>query len=146
MEFGIFSNGERTNQLAADTYYEDVYEIVTADKLGLKEAWVSEHVPRGDGSSRPDTVPVADLLICKSGALTKRSGRRRDVDARHRRRQQHRGASGADERSYRADPQVLDGTRAIRLEWRLLHGQGHQYPAQAVPEAVAVDRCGQQQR
>jgi alkanesulfonate monooxygenase SsuD/methylene tetrahydromethanopterin reductase-like flavin-dependent oxidoreductase (luciferase family) len=71
MEFGIFSNGERTNQLAAETYDEDVYEIVTADKLGLKEAWVSEHVPRGDGSSRPDTVPVADLLICKAGALTK---------------------------------------------------------------------------
>jgi phosphoribosylpyrophosphate synthetase len=38
MEFGIFSNGERTNQLAAETYDEDVYEIVTADKLGLKEA------------------------------------------------------------------------------------------------------------
>jgi len=71
MEFGIFSNGERSNQLAADTYDEDLYEIQVADKLGLKEAWVSEHVPRGDGSSRPDTVPVADLLICKAAAITK---------------------------------------------------------------------------
>ena len=71
MEFGIFSNGERANQLAADSYDEDLYEIVVADKLGLKEAWVSEHVPRGDGSSRPDTVPVADLLICKAAAVTK---------------------------------------------------------------------------
>jgi alkanesulfonate monooxygenase SsuD/methylene tetrahydromethanopterin reductase-like flavin-dependent oxidoreductase (luciferase family) len=68
---GIFSNGERANQLAADTYDEDLHEIVAADKLGMKEAWVSEHVPRGDGSTRPDTVPVADLLICKAAALTR---------------------------------------------------------------------------
>lgn len=71
MEFGLFSNGERGNTLAADTYDEDLFEIVTADKLGFREVWVSEHVGRSRGT-RPDTVPVADLLICKAAALTKR--------------------------------------------------------------------------
>ena len=41
MEFGLFSNGERMNQLALKTYDEDLFEVATADKLGFQEAWIS---------------------------------------------------------------------------------------------------------
>lgn len=67
MEFGLFSNGERRNTVAARSWREDVYEIVQADRLGFSEAWISEHV----GGSRPDALPCADLLICKAAALTR---------------------------------------------------------------------------
>src|SRR5438094_7446232 len=68
MEFGLFSNGERGNRLAADTYDEDLLEVITADKLGFKEAWISEHpsLPR-----RPDVVACADIFIAKASAMTK---------------------------------------------------------------------------
>lgn len=68
MEFGLFSNGERRNKIAAFSWEEDIFEIVAAEKLGFTEAWISEHV----GGSRPDALPAADLLICKAAALTKR--------------------------------------------------------------------------
>src|SRR5216110_2143084 len=70
MDFGLFSNGERTNKLAADTYDEDLYEVMLADRLGFKEAWISEHVGRSTGG-RADTLPVADMFIIKAAALTK---------------------------------------------------------------------------
>jgi alkanesulfonate monooxygenase SsuD/methylene tetrahydromethanopterin reductase-like flavin-dependent oxidoreductase (luciferase family) len=73
MEFGIFSNGERSNQLAAETYDEDLHEIGTTDKLGLKEAWVSEHVPRSDGSTRlasVSAVPRPTRCRCEVSATT----------------------------------------------------------------------------
>ena len=41
LEFGIFSNGERGNRLAADTYDEDMLEVLFADRLGMTEAWIS---------------------------------------------------------------------------------------------------------
>jgi hypothetical protein len=41
LEFGIFSNGERGNRLAADTYDEDMFEVLVADRLGMTEAWIS---------------------------------------------------------------------------------------------------------
>jgi alkanesulfonate monooxygenase SsuD/methylene tetrahydromethanopterin reductase-like flavin-dependent oxidoreductase (luciferase family) len=44
MRFGIFSNGQRNNSVAAITYAEDLYEVVLADKLGFEEAWISEHI------------------------------------------------------------------------------------------------------
>lgn len=70
MEFGLFSNGERGNPIARTTYDEDLAEIIHADKLGMDEAWISEH---GTFLSweKPDTLPSADLLICKAAALTK---------------------------------------------------------------------------
>jgi alkanesulfonate monooxygenase SsuD/methylene tetrahydromethanopterin reductase-like flavin-dependent oxidoreductase (luciferase family) len=73
MEFGIFSNGDRANRLAADSYDEDLWEIVQADKLGFTEAWVSEHLARGTGDriSHSDILPVADAMICKAAAVTK---------------------------------------------------------------------------
>ena len=69
MEFGLFSNGERGNPVAQTTYDEDLAEIVYADGLGVAEAWISEH---GTFLSweKPDTLPSADLLICKAAALT----------------------------------------------------------------------------
>jgi alkanesulfonate monooxygenase SsuD/methylene tetrahydromethanopterin reductase-like flavin-dependent oxidoreductase (luciferase family) len=67
MKFGIFSNGMRTNKLAADSYESDLEEIVAADKLGYREAWVSEHF----GAWFPDTVAFADLLIAKAAGMTK---------------------------------------------------------------------------
>jgi alkanesulfonate monooxygenase SsuD/methylene tetrahydromethanopterin reductase-like flavin-dependent oxidoreductase (luciferase family) len=43
---------------------------VHADALGMTEAWISEH---GTFLSweKPDTLPCADLFICKAAALTK---------------------------------------------------------------------------
>jgi len=67
MKFGIFSNGMRTNKLAADSYDADLTEIVAADRLGYHEAWVSEHL----GAWFPDTVALADLLIAKAAGVTK---------------------------------------------------------------------------
>lgn len=71
MEFGIFSNGTRNRAVAADSYDEDLYEIMLVDKLGFQEAWISEHL-RGPGGGRRDTLSAADLFICKAAALTKR--------------------------------------------------------------------------
>jgi alkanesulfonate monooxygenase SsuD/methylene tetrahydromethanopterin reductase-like flavin-dependent oxidoreductase (luciferase family) len=71
MEFGLFSNGERNGTVAADSYDEDLYEIVLADRLGFQEAWISEHL-RGLFATRPDALSRADLFVCKAAALTKR--------------------------------------------------------------------------
>lgn len=70
MEFGLFLNGERHNEIAKATYDEDLEEVVLADELGFEEAWISEH---GTFLSweKPDTMPCADLFICKAAALTK---------------------------------------------------------------------------
>ena len=70
MDFGLFSNGERTNKVAADSYDEDLYEVMLADRLGVKEAWISEHVGRSYGG-RADTLPVADMFIVKAAAMTR---------------------------------------------------------------------------
>ncbi|HZT07572.1 MAG TPA: LLM class flavin-dependent oxidoreductase [Chloroflexota bacterium] len=70
MEFGIFSNGERRNAVAADSYDEDLYEIQLVDRAGFREAWISEHL-RGVQYTRPDALSAADLFICKAAALTK---------------------------------------------------------------------------
>lgn len=70
MEFGLFSNGERDNAIAKTTYDEDLDEIVHADALGMHEAWISEHGTLLSWE-KPDTMPSADLLICKAAALTK---------------------------------------------------------------------------
>ncbi len=67
MDFGIFSeSGHRTQPMAAQAFDEDLAEVVLADKLGVKEAWIAEpnHV-------RPNTVTHASLLMSKAAALTK---------------------------------------------------------------------------
>jgi alkanesulfonate monooxygenase SsuD/methylene tetrahydromethanopterin reductase-like flavin-dependent oxidoreductase (luciferase family) len=70
MQIGLFTNGNRNNALAKTSYDEDLHEIILADRLGLSEAWISEH-----GTflafQAPDQLPSADLFICKAAALTK---------------------------------------------------------------------------
>jgi alkanesulfonate monooxygenase SsuD/methylene tetrahydromethanopterin reductase-like flavin-dependent oxidoreductase (luciferase family) len=70
MQIGLFSNGERHNQVAKVTYDEDLAEVILADELGLQEAWISEH---GTFVSfhAPDQLPCADPFICKAAVLTK---------------------------------------------------------------------------
>jgi alkanesulfonate monooxygenase SsuD/methylene tetrahydromethanopterin reductase-like flavin-dependent oxidoreductase (luciferase family) len=60
MEFGLFSQHHRPGRAVADAYEEDALEIVSADQLGYREAWISEHA-----------FP-AELLICKLAGLTER--------------------------------------------------------------------------
>jgi len=67
MEVGLFSNGIRHRQTAADAYREDLHEVLVADEAGFKQAWIAEHI----GLHRPDTLPVPDLLIAKAAGLTK---------------------------------------------------------------------------
>ena len=43
MEFGIFSNGIRPHTSAGRTYEQDICEIVLADRLGFRDAYISEH-------------------------------------------------------------------------------------------------------
>lgn len=67
MQFGIFSNGQRHNTRAADTFAEDLWEIAEADRLGYDVAWISEH-----WAIRQDVVSTTDVLIGKAAAMTKR--------------------------------------------------------------------------
>ncbi|MGZ8530594.1 MAG: hypothetical protein ACXWYM_08565 [Candidatus Binatia bacterium] len=70
MHIGLFSNGERGNQVARISYEEDLHEVIVADELGIPEAWISEH-GTFVGYQSPDQLPCADPFICKAAALTK---------------------------------------------------------------------------
>ncbi len=72
MEFGIFSNGFRPHTTASQTYEEDLAEIVLADQLGFRDAYISEHHGEPVYIAKVDTLPVPELLMCKAAALTKR--------------------------------------------------------------------------
>ena len=72
MEFGIFSNGFRPHTSAAQTYQEDLSEIVLADQLGFRDVYISEHHGEPIYIDKVDTLPVPELLMCKAAALTKR--------------------------------------------------------------------------
>src|SRR5262245_39943655 len=72
MEFGIFSNGFRPHTKAAQSYELDIREIVLADELGFRDAYISEHHGEAPYINRVDTIPVPELLMCKAAALTKR--------------------------------------------------------------------------
>lgn len=69
MRIGLFSNGERLNQVAKISYDEDLHEVIVADELGIDEAWISEHGTFISYHS-PDQLPCADPFICKAAALT----------------------------------------------------------------------------
>ena len=71
MEFGIFSNGFRPHTTAQQTYDEDLHEIVLADQLGFRVAFISEHHGEPVYIDRVDTLPVPELLMCKAAALTR---------------------------------------------------------------------------
>lgn len=72
MHFGIFSNGFRPHTTAAQTYEEDIQEIVLADKLGFRDAYISEHHGEPPYINRVDTIPMPELLMCKAAGLTSR--------------------------------------------------------------------------
>ena len=70
MHFGIFSNGFRPHTTAAQSYDEDIREIVLADKLGFRDVYISEHHGEPPYINRVDTIPVPELMMCKAAALT----------------------------------------------------------------------------
>jgi len=72
MEFGIFSNGFRPHTTAAQTYQEDLAEIVLADQLGFRDVYISEHHGEPVYIDKVDTLPVPELLMGKAAALTRR--------------------------------------------------------------------------
>ena len=72
MEFGIFSNGFRSHTSAGQTYDADIAEIVLADQLGFRDAYISEHHGEIPFIDKVDTIPAPELMICKAAALTKR--------------------------------------------------------------------------
>ena len=49
MDFGIFSNGFRRHGIAGDSYDEDIREIVLAEQLGFRDAYISD-LERSDKS------------------------------------------------------------------------------------------------
>ena len=72
MEFGLFSNGFRPHiTAAAQTYEEDIAEIVHADQLRFRVAFISEHHGEPVYIDKVDTIPVPELMMCKAAALTK---------------------------------------------------------------------------
>ncbi len=71
MEFGIFSNGFRPHTSAAQTYAEDIQEIVLADRLGFRDAYISEHHGEPPYIGTVDTIPAPEFMMCKAAALTK---------------------------------------------------------------------------
>jgi alkanesulfonate monooxygenase SsuD/methylene tetrahydromethanopterin reductase-like flavin-dependent oxidoreductase (luciferase family) len=71
MEFGVFSNGFRPHTSAAQTYQEDLAEIILADQLGFRDCYISEHHGEPVYIGKVDTLPVPELLMCKAAALTK---------------------------------------------------------------------------
>jgi limonene 1,2-monooxygenase len=71
VEFGIFSNGFRPHSTAAESYAEDIREIVLADELGFRDAYISEHHGEPPHIGKVDTIPVPDLIICKAAGLTR---------------------------------------------------------------------------
>lgn len=71
MEFGIFSNGFRPHTTAAQTYDEDIYEIVLADQLGFRDAYISEHHGEPPYINRVDTIPMPELLMAKADLYEK---------------------------------------------------------------------------
>ena len=72
MNFGIWSNGWRPHTSPQLAYEEDLKEIVLADELGMRDAWISEHHAEAVYVGRVDVLPAPDLLMCKAAALTKR--------------------------------------------------------------------------
>ena len=71
MEFGIWSNGFRPHTSAAETFEEDLQEIILADQLGMRDCYVSEHHGEPVYINKVDTLPVPELLMCKAAGLTK---------------------------------------------------------------------------
>jgi alkanesulfonate monooxygenase SsuD/methylene tetrahydromethanopterin reductase-like flavin-dependent oxidoreductase (luciferase family) len=68
MEFGLFMMPLHPPfRPFADAYDRDIAQIVLADQLGFREAWVGEHL-----TERWENAPAPDLLIAQALALTER--------------------------------------------------------------------------
>jgi alkanesulfonate monooxygenase SsuD/methylene tetrahydromethanopterin reductase-like flavin-dependent oxidoreductase (luciferase family) len=68
MQFGLFMMPlHPPHRALADGYQRDVDQIVLADQLGFREAFVGEHL-----TERWENAPAPDLLIAQALALTKR--------------------------------------------------------------------------
>ena len=67
MQFGLFMMPLHPPHRAfADCYDRDIAQIVLADRLGFREAWVGEHL-----TERWENAPAPDLLLAQALALTK---------------------------------------------------------------------------
>ena len=67
MQFGLFMMPLHPPHRAfADGYERDVDQIVLADQLGFREAWIGEHL-----TERWENAPAPDLLIAQALKLTK---------------------------------------------------------------------------
>jgi len=67
MHFGLFMMPlHPPHRSLADGYQRDVDQIVLADQLGFREAWVGEHL-----TERWENAPAPDLLLAQALALTK---------------------------------------------------------------------------
>jgi alkanesulfonate monooxygenase SsuD/methylene tetrahydromethanopterin reductase-like flavin-dependent oxidoreductase (luciferase family) len=68
MQFGLFMMPLHPPSRAfADAYDRDMDQLVLADRLGFREAWIGEHI-----TERWENAPAPDLLIAKALALTDR--------------------------------------------------------------------------
>jgi alkanesulfonate monooxygenase SsuD/methylene tetrahydromethanopterin reductase-like flavin-dependent oxidoreductase (luciferase family) len=67
MHFGLFMMPlHPPHRPLAEGYQRDVDQIVLADRLGFREAWVGEHL-----TERWENAPAPDLLIAQALALTR---------------------------------------------------------------------------
>lgn len=68
MQFGLFMMPLHPSYRPfADAYDRDIDQLVLADRLGFREAWVGEHI-----TERWENAPAPDLLLAKALALTER--------------------------------------------------------------------------
>ena len=66
MQFGLFMMPlHPPHRSIADSYDRDLDLIVTADRLGYREAWIGEHI-----TERWENAPAPELLIAKALAMT----------------------------------------------------------------------------
>ena len=67
MQFGLFMMPlHPPHRTFADSYQRDVDQIVLADQLGFREAWIGEHL-----TERWENAPAPDLLIAQALVLTR---------------------------------------------------------------------------
>jgi limonene 1,2-monooxygenase len=71
MHFGIFSNGFRPHTSAGESFDADIREIVLADQLGFRDAYISEHHGEPPYIGKVDTIPIPEMMMCKAAGLTK---------------------------------------------------------------------------
>ena len=70
MEFGIFSNGFRPHTSASRTYEEDLSEIVLADQLGFRDAYLRVFAGSNDdaqGLVVTELIPFPSSLLASPG-------------------------------------------------------------------------------